>query len=91
MERGDGGTRLFVGLDRCRGDTAVVVDGDMNVLEATATRAVSLAAGDVERPAGEAPKLLDVQVQHVAGGLMFVAWIHARRLQVADAVELKSA
>jgi len=89
LESCDGRTCLLVGLNGGCCDARVIVDSDVDVLEAAAPRSVALAAGGAEGTAGEASELLDVQMEHVARSCVLVAWIDRHRLEIAHAVELE--
>jgi hypothetical protein len=72
-------------------DARVVVDGHMQELGTDALDAISAVAGDAVRWPLDAHQTLDIQVQHVARSRMFVAVGRQRRLDVADAVQLRPA
>ena len=91
VKSGDGRVCLLVGVDGGKGDAAVVVDGDMDILVAASAHPVALVAGGVEGPAGEAAELLDIEMKHVSRGFVLIARIHRQRFQVTDAVELETA
>lgn len=55
------------------GYAGVIVDGHMDVLPAGAWRVLTSVARDAVTEAFEAPQLLDVQVQQLVRGLVFVA------------------
>ena len=69
----------------------MVVDGVVHVFPASAGCVVTTVSGDAMTGSDDACQLLDIQMQHVAGGLMLVAWIHRNGLQIADSVELQTA
>ena len=68
-----GGRRGFlIGQDLGEGDAGVVVDGDVHILPAGAMNATAAVAGDAATDGLEATDLLDIEVEQIAGGGMFV-------------------
>jgi len=83
---------FFIWQEAGEGEARVVVDGDMQGLDAGAWIAKSAIAGGANARAGETAQFLDVEVEKIAGGGAFVAqrgrfW----RLQRGKAVEVMAA
>jgi hypothetical protein len=89
--REDAGS-LFVGQESGEGEAGMIVDGDVEALDAGARIAHGAITGGPDARAREAAQLLDVEVEKVAGSVAFVAedgrfW----RLERAKAVEVMAA
>ena len=89
--REDAGS-LFVREERGEGDAAVIVDGDVEALDAGTWVAVGAIAGGADAGACEAAQLLDVEVEEIARRRAFVAddrrfW----RIEGGEAVEAMAA
>ncbi len=65
----------------------MVVDGDMHVLPARAARMHRPIRRHPVAGALETPEFLDVEVQHLAGRVVFVALNRRRRLQAGEPVQ----
>jgi hypothetical protein len=82
--RRDGALLFLVGQDLREGDAGSVVDADMDELPAGAAGLALLRiAGDAMADLAEAAKLLDVDMDHLAGVLALVAPDRLGRLDVA--------
>jgi len=68
---------LFVGVETSESEAAVIVDGDMQRLDAGPGIALGAITGGADAGACEAAQFLDVEVKEIAGGVAFVA--HDRR------------
>ena len=64
---------LFIGMKGGEGQAAVIVDGDVEALHAGPGVAVGAVAGGADAGFLEAAELLDIEVEEVAGGGVFVA------------------
>jgi hypothetical protein len=92
VECGEHAGRLFIGMKRGEGEAGMVVDGDVEALDAGAGIALGTIAGGAHPWAFEAAQLLDVEVEKVARGVAFVTdgrWLG--RLQGGEAVEMVAA
>ena len=87
VEESDGGVAAFMGQDLREGEAGVVVDGDVNELPASAATGPRAISGDAMTGLEEASELLDVEMQQVAGGSMFVATQGWSRFEIADTTE----
>ena len=75
-------------MDRAECDVAVVIDSDMDMFPASAVvTAVRAGAGDSVAWTRKTPELLDVQVQQVTGGIVFIAVVRPGRLQRRQTVQ----
>ena len=74
LEQGvQGAGDFFVWEEAGEGEAGMVVDGDVEGLDAGAWIAVGAVAGGADAGLGEAAELLDVEVEEVAGEVAFVA------------------
>jgi hypothetical protein len=73
LERREDTGSFFIGEERGKGETAVIVDGDVEGLDARAWRTVSAVAGSPHTGLGEASELLDVEVEEIAWSIAFIA------------------
>ena len=73
MEGGEGAGDFFVGEQAGEGEAAVIVDGDVEGLDAGAWIAMGAVAGGADTGAREAIELLDVEVEEIAWVVVFVA------------------
>lgn len=92
LQGGDGTGDLFVGMDTGKAQAGVIVDGDVQRLDARAFAAVCPVAGAPHAGTHEAAEFLDVQVDQFSGMLPFVA--DGRRsfgVEVFKAIELMPA
>jgi hypothetical protein len=92
VESSEDALSLFVGEESGEGEAGVIVDGDVEALDAGAWIALRAIAGGADTGTCEAAQFLDVEVEEIAGGVAFVAqrgrfW----RLQRAKAVEVMAA
>lgn len=91
VQEGDGGLGLLVGQQLGKSQPGVIVDGDMQRLEAgmfaLSAQASIAAQGDL----GEAGHALDVQMHKVSGGGVFVAHDGRTGVQVAPTAEAGAA
>ncbi len=87
VEESDGGVAAFIGQDLREGQPGVVVNSDMHELPAGAATALGLVGGNAMTGAEEASELLDVEMQQIAGGGMFVAAQGPSRFEIADTAE----
>jgi hypothetical protein len=85
-----GGSSGFVREHGSEGDAGVVVDGDIEKLSASAASLVLRIAGDAVARFGDAGKLLDVDVQQIAGSGMFVTDDGNLGLEVLHGVQLET-
>lgn len=88
LESGQDAGCFFVREERGKGEAGVIVDGDVETLDAGAWVAHGALAGGADAGACEAAQLLDVEVEEFAGMVAFVA--HGGRfggLQGSEAVE----
>ena len=76
--------------DLSKGDTGVVIDGDMEILPTGMVFTAATAIG-TDNDVREAAQLLDIQVEKITGSGMLVANQGNRRLQMAPAIETKTA
>src|SRR5438034_7227260 len=85
FEESDSTLLFLVGQDLREGDAGSVVDADMDELPAGAAGLALLRiTGDAMADLAEAAELLDVDVDHLAGVLAFVAPDRFGRLDVAQ-------
>jgi hypothetical protein len=91
-QSGEDAGSLFVGEESGEGEAGVIVDGDVEALDAGAWIALRAVAGGTNTGTCEAAQFLDVEVEKVAGSVAFVAQ-HGRfwRLERAQAVEVMAA
>ena len=93
LEQGvEGAGDFFVWVGGDEGEAGMVVDGDVETLDAGAWIALGAVAGGADAGLGEAAQLLDVEVEEFAGEVAFVAedgsfW----RLEGSQAVEAVAA
>jgi hypothetical protein len=83
---------FFVREEAGEGQTGVVVDGDMERLEAGAGVALRAVAGGAHAGLGEATQLLDVEVEELAGPITFITpsgWLG--RCERREAIEMMAA
>jgi hypothetical protein len=73
VECGEDAGGLFVGAETSKGESGVVVDGDVEALDAGAWIAVGAVAGGADARFVEAAEFLDVEVEEVARSVAFVA------------------
>ena len=91
LEEGDCAHRLFVGMDPGERQPGMVVDGDMDELPARGGSVVALialpvpACGDAVADPIESAQLFDVQMDHLAGVLSFIAAHRLGRINVFEA------
>ena len=94
LQEGSAGRSALVGQGLDVGIAAVVVDGDVQVVEAGAASAWGLAGasvGAVSAAVGNACQLLHVQVQQVTGGRVFVAHaLSGHAMQAVETVETEA-
>jgi hypothetical protein len=64
---------LFVGEQTGEGEAAVIIDGDVQRLDAGTWIAVGAIAGSADARRREAAQLLDVEMEKIAGSVAFVA------------------
>src|ERR1035437_5891303 len=76
----------LIGQDGREADARVVVDGDVQILVADAARLLAENAGDAMPGLVEPRQALDVEVDQVAGVLVFVALDRWRRIKRAQAI-----
>jgi hypothetical protein len=88
-EEGSGRGRLLIGQDLGEGDAGVIVDGDMDEVPAQAAGTAALVAMNAVADLGEAAEFLDIEMQQIAGGSMFVALRRGGGLQIAQAIEFE--
>ena len=69
----EGAGDFFVWVEGDEGEAGMVVDGDVETLDAGAWIALGAVAGGADAGLGEAAQLLDVEVEEVAGEVAFVA------------------
>jgi hypothetical protein len=89
FEKRNSAAGLLIGQDLGEGNAGMVVNADVDELPADAT-AVALAGpipGDPMADLVEAAKLLDIDVDHVAGVLSLVATHRLGRFQIAHPVQ----
>jgi hypothetical protein len=91
VEESDGGVAAFIGQDLREGEAGVVVNSDVNELPAGTATALGLVGGDAMTGSEEAAELLDVEMQQIAGGGMFVAAQGPSRFEIADTVQASAA
>src|SRR5882762_9187355 len=84
-----GGSRFFVGHHGGESDAGVVVDGHVEELPTGAASFVAGIAGEAMAGLVDAGQLLDVDVQQIAGGGMFVAHNGQGRFEHANFVQLQ--
>ncbi len=65
----------------------MVIDGHVDILPARSGRVLATVTGDAVAGAPETAETLDVQMQHVTGGVVFVAVVRLGRVEVAEAVQ----
>ena len=93
LEMGDGARGFLIGMYLSEGEPGGVVDADMDKLPAVslAFRALVGLSGPIARDAMadplEAAEFLDVEVDHVARGFMFVTSSRLWRIEIAGAGE----
>ena len=88
----EGAGDFFVWVEAGEGEAGVVVDGDVEALDAGAWVAVGAVAGGADAGLGEAAQLLDVEVEEFAWAVAFVADDRRLgRLQRSEAVEAVAA
>jgi hypothetical protein len=73
LESSEDTVSLFIRKEGGKGETAVVVDGDVEAFDAGTWGAVSAVAGGADPGLGKAPELLDIEVEEIAWGTAFVA------------------
>jgi hypothetical protein len=73
FEKAGGGRGSFIGEDLGVGEAGSVVDSDMDELPADASSILTTIAGDAMTDAADAPELLDVHVDELAGMLPLVS------------------
>src|SRR5690349_25146197 len=89
----DGARRFFIWMDLGERDARGVIDTDMDELPAAARTlsrgmgAAAAIASDAMADAPEAAELLDIEMDHVAGMLMFVTPGRWRRVEISCARE----
>src|SRR5438132_12913827 len=84
--------RLFIGQKASEGEAGMIVNGDVQGLDAGARVAMGAIAGGPHAGAGETAQFLNVEVKELAGMVVFVA--HDRRFgrfQGRKAVEVMTA
>ncbi len=81
----------FIGQDLREGEAGVVVNSDMHELPASAATGPRAISGNAMTGAEEAAELLDVEMQQIAGGGMFVAAQGPSRFEIADTVQAGAA
>ncbi len=74
-------------MDRGKSDAAVVINDHEDILPAGAGRVLAAVAGHPVAGTAEAAKVLDIQMQHVARGLVLVAVVGPRRIEMTEAME----
>jgi len=84
ISRGEGGQ------DLSKSDAGMVVDGDMEILPTGVVFAAATAIR-TDGHIGEASELFDIQMQKISWSGMFIADDGDRRLQIAYAIEAKTA
>ena len=83
---------FLVRMKRGKGETAVIVDGNVEAFDAGAGIALGAVAGGADAWALEAAQLLDVEVEEVAGSIAFVADDRGLgRLQSSEALQAMTA
>src|SRR5208283_2395501 len=90
MQETDRGSSFLVRQHSSEGNAGVVVDGDVEKLPTGAAGFISGIAGDAVARLDNAGQLLDVEMQQIAGGSMFVTHDGYLGLQHFDLVELQS-
>jgi hypothetical protein len=73
LEGGEDTGSLLIREERGKGKTAVIVDGDMEALDAGAWRAMSAVASGPDTGLFEPTELLDVEVEKISGGITLIA------------------
>jgi len=92
MESVEDAGDLFVGEQTGEGETGVIVDGDVEGLDAGAWIALGAIAGGADAWAGEAAQFLDVEVEEFAGsGALVTARGRFERLESGEAMEAVTA
>jgi hypothetical protein len=95
LEGGKDAGSLFIREEGCEGETAVVVDGDVEAFDAGTWGAVSTVAGGPNTGLGEASELLDIEVEEIPWGVSFVAddgrFGRFQRRKTVEAVTLEDA
>src|ERR1017187_10129412 len=76
----------LIGQDGREADARVVVDGDVQILIASAAHVVAGIAGDAVAGADDTGQALDVEVDQIARTLVFVALNRRRRVERAQAI-----
>jgi len=77
----------LIGHKCCEADPGVVIDGHVQILPARATRSFLRLSGHAAAGLTDAGQALDIEVDHVARMLVFVAHHGWRRIQRGQAVE----
>ena len=91
VEESHRGVAAFIGQDLREGEAGVVVNSDMHELPASAATGPRAISGNAMTGAEEAAELLDVEMQQIAGGGMFVAAQGPSRFEIADTVQAGAA
>ena len=86
-EKGDGGFGLLVGQHLGKGEAGVVVDGDVQGLEAWVLMQASAAAVGAQQNLLITGKALDIEVQQIAWEGVFVSLHGGRGVQIAPSAE----
>lgn len=87
-ERATDTTGRFIRMDRAKGNTAVVIDGNVNILPARASPGCISAATRHPVPwTFKSTEFLNVEVQQIARGVMLVAVIRLGGLEVGKPVQ----
>ena len=91
LQKGDCRVLALIGLDFGIGDPGVIIDADMDAFSPGAADAIPAVAGDPMADLLDAPELLGVEVQQLAGMRPFVAhhrrWWGPRPMATQDAAQ----
>jgi len=89
-QKGDGGFALLVGEHAGKGESGMIVDGDVQSLPAGELRAAATTTIATNGDLLIAGHALDVEMQQIAGSGMLVAHDRRRGMQMTPAVQLSA-
>ena len=92
VESGEDAVDLFIWQEAGEGETGVIIDGDVETLDAGAWVADGAIAGSADAGAGKAAQLLDVEVKEFARvSTLITLWRRFGAIESGEAVEAVSA